>query len=402
MTTLQRFRDRTGTPADETRRVVAIASCYGAQGLGYAAVITALPSTQQRWGIDETIVALLILGTCVAAGAGSLLSNSIAVRRGSRVGLRAALTVQAVTILAMALAPSFTVFVLGILAYGIGLGLMDGSQNMQGVAAERDLRRPLMGRFYASYTAASIIGALCMSGFLASTGAVTGALAVAAGVHVAVAVGAPSQLPRDRSAPQTANAAVALPSLPTKRIFAVGAIILAIFMLDSAVSTWGTTYLQEGLMATVAIAPLGYAVYQGAILAARVVTDALESRLGRARLGLIALLIGVLGAFIVAFIPTVGGAITGFALAGLATGAVVPLAFSAAGTLMPERSDEIISRMNLFNYGGAVAGGVIIGLVASGAQIGIAFLIPGVALLALAPLLRVFRQPATSSDAGER
>ena len=49
-------------------------------------------------------------------------------------------------------------------------------------------------------------------------------------------------------------------------------------------------------------------------------------------------------------------AIVGFALAGVAVGALVPLAFTSAGGLAPARSDELIARVNLFNYAGAVLG----------------------------------------------
>jgi MFS family permease len=56
--------------------------------------------------------------------------------------------------------------------------------------------------------------------------------------------------------------------------------------------------------------------------------------------------------------------IAGFALAGVAVGALVPLTFSAAGRLDENRRDEIIARVNIFNYGGAVAGAVIVGLLA--------------------------------------
>ena len=43
-------------------------------------------------------------------------------------------------------------------------------------------------------------------------------------------------------------------------------------------------------------------------------------------------------------------------------GVLVPLAFSPAGEVVPERSDEVIARVNVFNYAGAVAGAVVPGL----------------------------------------
>jgi len=48
--------------------------------------------------------------------------------------------------------------------------------------------------------------------------------------------------------------------------------------------------------------------------------------------------------------------------------------------------------VNLFNYGGAVAGAVVLGLVAAGPSLGAAFLIPAAILAALSPLLRTLRR----------
>ena len=57
--------------------------------------------------------------------------------------------------------------------------------------------------------------------------------------------------------------------------------ILAAFTVDSAVSTWSTVYLQDELLAAAALAPLGYAAYQAAILITRLVTDRASGRFGR-------------------------------------------------------------------------------------------------------------------------
>ncbi|MWV48749.1 MFS transporter [Rathayibacter sp. VKM Ac-2803] len=396
MSVLTPPRTRSGTDP----RGLAIGAGFAAQGLGYAAIMTSLPSSSARWQLDAAAVALIVLGTCVAAAVGSLLADLVAVRRGSRAAMCLALLVQAVTILGIAVAPVFPVFLAAIVVYGVGLGMLDAAQNMQGVLHERSGGRALMGRFYAAYTAAAIVGALCMSAFLASSGAITGALVVAAAVDAAVLVIGMLWLDPTRAA-RPAGAVDRAP-LPRRRLVAVGMIVLVAFLLDSAVSTWSTAYLQTGLGVAAAIAPLGYAAYQGAILLTRLATDPLESRLGRERLAALALAAGVLGLVVVAAVPSAVGAIVGFAVAGLATGALVPLAFSAAGTIVPARSDEVIARVNLFNYGGAVAGAVVLGLIAAGPSLGPAFLLPAVALLLCLPLLRALRPVRAAEGAVDR
>ncbi|MFE7846652.1 MFS transporter, partial [Microbacterium sp. NPDC057407] len=76
-------------------------------------------------------------------------------------------------------------------------------------------------------------------------------------------------------------------------------------------------------------------------------------------------------------------AITGFALAGVSAGVLVPVTFGAAGDLDPAHSDQVIARVNLFNYAGAILGAVAIGLLADGPGLGPAFLLPALALAAI-------------------
>jgi MFS family permease len=170
---------------------------------------------------------------------------------------------------------------------------------------------------------------------------------------------------------------------PRAGIWAFGLVILAVFVADSAVSTWSTTYLQNDLAALAWIAPLGYAAYQAVVLVSRLVTDRLVPAIGRSRLVAVAASVSAVGCAIIAFVPFPVAAIIGFALAGVSAGVLIPVTFGAAGELAPAHSDQVIARVNLFNYAGAILGAVVIGLLADGPGLGPAFLLPAVALAAI-------------------
>jgi hypothetical protein len=68
----------------------------------------------------------------------------------------------------------------------------------------------------------------------------------------------------------------------------------------------------------------------------------------------------------------------------------VPLAFSAAGELDPTRVDEVIARVNLFNYAGAILGAVLVGLLADAPGLGLAFLLSAVLVAPTAVSARRF------------
>lgn len=395
---------------------VAVGAAYAAQGFGYATVVTALPAFKQRQGIDDTAVSLVVLLVCVAAAAGSVVAERLATRRGSRRALLAGLGVQAVALPLVAGSTPMVPFVAGFAVYGLGLGMVDAAGGIQGVLVQRRYGRPVMSGFFACYTAAAVLGALVMSALVgvAAVPGAAGALVLAAvvlagalllgrhrlvGTDLALA-GAPGpaatagagdpvaavSAPAGGAAPGSAVPGVApgvlLPPgpprrpLPTRGIWLVGSVVLAAFVADSAVSTWSTVYLHDVLLASAAVAPLGYAAYQAAILLTRLAGDRLVTRTGRGPLVATTAVAAAVGLVLVALVPSPVAAVAGFAVVGVGVGALVPLAFSAAGDLDPDRVDEVVARVNVFNYAGAVLGAVAVGLLADGPGLALAFLLP--------------------------
>ncbi|WP_214465708.1 MFS transporter [Microbacterium flavescens] len=361
----------------------AVTAAYVAQGLGYAVIVTSLPALQLRQGIrDAAIVSILVLGVVVAAALGSVLANAVAVRWGSRTALALGLIIQAVALPVIAFPTPFAVFAAAFGVFGVGLGCVDAAAAMQGVAVQRAYGRHLLGSFFAAATAAAIVGALLVSAVALTATAAGIALMCAAVIAASVAVIGirffAREVPVDEALPPGERA-----KLPRAGIWIFGLVVLAVFVADSAVSTWSTQYLQLDLETLAWIAPLGYAAYQAVVLLTRLFTDRLIPAIGRPRLVAIAAVTSAVGCAVVALLPFPAAAIIGFALAGASAGVLIPVTFGAAGELSPEHSDQVIARVNLFNYAGAILGAVVIGLLADVTGYGPAFLIPAVALAAI-------------------
>ncbi|MFG6492237.1 MFS transporter [Microbacterium sp. P03] len=374
-----------------------VSAAYAAQGFGYAVVVTSLPGLKDRQGIDDTAIALIVLLVCVTAAAGSVLADLIATRAGSRAALVTGLALEVGGIAIVAADAPLWLFIAGFAVYGSGLGAVDAAGAMQGVLVQRAYGRDLMGGFFAAYTAAAIFGALAVAGAAAVGWGVSAALVVV--IVVAAFVAGCGLVWFDRSRAGEERHVAARTPLPRRGIWLFGFVILAAFTLDSGVSTWSTVYLQDDLVAAAVIAPLGYAAYQVAILLTRLATDRIVGRWGAGPVVMGSTVISLAGLIVVAALPFVAAAVLGFALAGVAVGALVPLAFTSAGQLAPLRSDQIIARVNLFNYAGAVLGAVVIGLLADVPGLPLAFLIPAVLLLPVLLLARRFRAAAGRQDA---
>jgi MFS family permease len=371
---------------------VAITAAYCAQALGYAVLVTSLPALKARQHVDDDTISFILLGVAFTAALGSVVANAVAVRWGSRVALALGLIIQAAALPLVTFETPFAVFVGALGIYGVGLGCVDAASAMQGVTVQRAYGRSLMGGFFAGYTAAAIAGALLVSGVAASQVGAGVAIGAAAVIALAVAlIGLRLfmvDVPVDEAVPASERAA-----LPRAGIWAFGFVILAVFVVDSSVSSWSSLYLQDDLKVLAWVAPLGYVVYQLCVLVARLATDRLLPLVGRVRLVAVATAISVIGCLAVALLPFTAAAIVGFGLAGIAVGIVVPLTFSASGELDPAHSDQIIARVNLFNYAGVIVGAVVLGLLSDGPGLGLGFLIPAAVLGASFLVLRWFREP---------
>jgi MFS family permease len=365
---------------------------YAAQGLGYAAVVTALPMFKERQGLDDALVSAILLLVVVAAAGGSLVADAVAARWGSRFALAGGLVTIGVALGLTTFHTPTTVFVAVLIAYGVGLGTVDASLSMQGVLVQARLGRSVMNRLFAAYTAAAFIAALLMSAFVASGAGAGVAVGVAGGFAVLVALtGWRGYEPARTVLPDLTGHRH--PRDGSRRVVLIcGALIFTAFLADSAVSTWSSVYLHDSLLAADSVAPLGYAAYQVAVLVSRLVGDHVVPRTGVVAAAGASLLVCAVGCGLVVAVPSVTVAVAGFALTGLGVGVLVPLAFSAAGHAVPGNSDEVIARVNLFNYGGALIGAVLLGLLSEPVGLRIAFLVPVLGLLLTLPVVRQLRR----------
>ena len=183
------------------------------------------------------------------------------------------------------------------------------------------------------------------------------------------------------------------------------------YMVDTAATTWGPTYLDNTFPTParlVALATFPYLVASGVL---RIAGDRLVSRYGEVRV----LRVGALAASgalaVVVFAPTWPVAVLGFTLLGGGVAVIAPLSFSAAGRIAggtglepavrQARVDAVIARFNQFNYVGALLGAVLTGIVGSG-SLRVGFAVPMVLILGILPLARAFATPSAPrpSDVG--
>lgn len=373
-----------------TRTRLAIAAAFATQGFVFIGLTTRLPDFSDRWALSELELSGLLLMMVLLAGVGSVLAEKLAERHDSAGLLRLGLGLVTVGVPLLGLAPQAAVFWAGMAVYGVGLGVIDATTNMQGVALEHVYGRPILPSFHGAWTLGGVIGAAVTLG---TPDAPLGSVALLAALPLAVAF-APF-VRRDRGI----VAAVAEVAVPWRPILLVGAALVLFYMVDTAAATWGPTYLDTTFATPsglVALATFPYLVASGLV---RLGGDRIVARYGAVGVLRTGAVVASLALAVVVFAPGWPVAVLGFTVLGAGVAVIAPLSFSAAARIAggegldpatrQVRVDAVIARFNQFNYVGALLGAVLTGVVGAG-NLRIGFAVPMVLILLIVPLARAF------------
>lgn len=386
-------RTAPGVRASVRARRLGIAGAYAVQGLLFLSLTTRIPRIQDAWSIGEGTMSVLMLMMVLLAGAGSFVAERVATTRGSALALRIGFVLIAIGMALIGLHVSFGVFIAGLAVYGLGLGIVDASSNMQAVALEHEVGQPILPSFHGSWTLGGIIGTVITL--------ITPHLSLAVGLALLailplLMLGAPLMSTGGVIEPADGSMGI-----NWRHVILVGIALVIFYMVDTASTTWGTTYLRNVVDSPAGLAPLATLPYLVTTLLARFAGDRLTTRYGAARLLRVGAVVGFAALAIIVFAPTWPVAILGFALLGVGVAVIAPLSFSAAAAVAREgvsgddpvamraRVDAVIARFNQFNYVGALLGSVMTGALGA-IDLRIGFALPLVLILGLLPLARSF------------
>jgi len=261
---------------------------------------------------------------------------------------------------------------------------------MQAVAVEHEYARPILPSFHGAWTLGGATGA--------AIAIVTADLSLARGatwlaVFPLAALFAP-YLRRDAGwvSPDA-------PSVPRRALLMLGAAMVLFYMVDTAASTWGPTYLDDTFATPERLVPLAIFPYLLATLGMRLSGDRLVERLGAVPVLRVGSITASGALAVIVFAPTWPVAVAGFTLLGASVAVIAPLSFSAAARLAGgpgldaatrrARADALIGRFNQFNYVGALLGAVMTGLVGAN-SLRVGFAVPMVLILLIWPLAPAF------------
>lgn len=374
---------------------------FFANGLLIATWLSRMAEVKQRLNLTPGMLGIFLLSLSVGALVGLPLAGRIATKLGTKQTLRLGALVSLLGVVTASLGVQFLgtlpIPMTGMFVLGLGIGVADVAQNLEGSVIEQQLGRSIMPWFHAAFSAGTVAGALLSAAAIAlglPIGVFTSAIAV---LSVAALVVAPTFfVPNEMHASSTTTGASSS-TKPTarersawleKRTLLIGVIAFVAGITEGSASDWLPIAFIDGYGLTPQMGVVALAIFLAAMTAGRLFgTNALD-RWGRVAVLRMLFSTALVGSLLVVFAGPIG-AFIGVALWGLGASLGFPVGISAAAD-DPRRAAMRISVVTTLGSMAFIAGPPLIGFVANGVGV-----LHALIVVAAATLVAIFLAPAT-------
>ena len=363
------------------RRAVSVA--FLAFGAVMGSWVPRLPALKDHLHISDGQVGYALLAFSLGAVIGAGVAR-VVLGRGARAWVRGGTIAICAALVLPALAGSFTQLLASLLLLGACAGFVDMLENAQAADLERTAGRPLINGFHGYWSLGAFAGAV-----LAGAAAFAGLpplphFALAAIVAALASAFFLRDLPDTSAGAPRRGPSGAGRYWLTGVVVAVAAISFCSILVEGGTADWSPLYLRELSHADPGVAAGGFAAFALAATLVRFRADLLTARTSPAVVARLGGIIAAIGLVLAIALPALPGAITGFALVGIGTAVLVPLAFSAGANL--GASGTALTLVLAAGYSGSIAGPAMIGNVADRFGLRIAMGIPLAAAIVIIAL----------------
>jgi fucose permease len=370
---------------------------FAVNGFAFASWMSRVPDVRQLLDLTPGMLGVVLL----SISAGSLLGLPVAGRVSHRFGaattvrLGMALVVPGMVVAALGAQTRSSMFwvMAGLFLLGIGNGVWDVAQNLEGTNIEHGLGRAIMPWFHAAFSGGTVLGALVGAGLTWLRVPLIAHLGAVAALTVLAALwGTARFLPAFEDGvadgPATGAAAPQRSAWREPRTLLIGLMVLAAAFTEGTANDWMAVAFVDGHDLDNALGVVALAVFLSFMTAGRILGTHLLDRYGRVPVLRILFSAAIIGCLLVVFGNTVL-AFVGCAIWGVGASLGFPVGMSAAAD-DPARAPARLSVVSTIGYTAFLAGppllgllgdhvGVLRSLLVVGAMSTLAILVAGVA-----------------------
>ena len=341
----------------------AVALSFALNGLVFASLVSRLPDLRGRLELSNGGLGTLLL----AISCGSLLAlpstGRVIERIGAGATVRAGVLADTVGLSVAAVGAvlgSVPLAALGLFVHGVGIGVWDVAMNVEAAEVERRMRRTVMPRFHAGWSAGSLAGAgLGVVVIALGTPMLAHLLLVTVVVGVVAVLGTRGFLPAE---PEHADGQS--PRGPSAwrdpRTLAIGLMVLCFAMVEGTANDWLALGLIDGYGVAHWVGVAGFATFVVAMTAGRLYGPVLLDRFGRPAVLWGSATLAAVGAVLTVLGQVVPVVALGIVLWGLGAALGFPVGMSAAAD-GGARAAARVSVVSTIGYGAFLAGPPLLG-----------------------------------------
>ena len=355
-----------------------------------------IPDYKARLELSNSVLGLCLL----ASSAGVLAALGPVGRLAAQRGSSAVLTKSSYLLVFVApfvgISYNAISFAAILFLFGVAIAAQDVAMNTHGVTLEQKSGARYMGRFHAFWSVGALLGAI--------TGGVFAQLEVSEFIHALIVSAAVLALVisnNRRYLPGDEDKHIYEESVKRKKtprlIYIMGLLGLAGSIGEGSAADWGGVLARETFGASQFVGTLPYIAYSFTMVVGRFYGDQLATKFGARRILKVGGLLGGAGLAGGLIVGGTTGVIVGWFLFGLALSTVIPLLFSAAGSMANKRFQgtispaEAVAKISGISYFGFVVGPPLMGFLADVLTLRWAMLVPAVLAVIISASSRIFK-----------
>ena len=342
---------------------------FAMNGFVFASWMSRVPDVREILNLTPGMLSVLLLSVSAGSLLGLPVAGRIAHRFGAVASVRIGLSLAAPGIVLAALAVHFELgrFLVmpGLFLLGLGMGVWDVAQNLEGTVIERALDKAIMPWFHAAFSGGTVLAALIGAGLVWLKVPLLVHLGVVAVLTVvAVWWGTGRFLPSQSTSDDVEDAASA-PAVAQRsawsepRTLLIGVMVLAAAFTEGTANDWMAVAFVDGHDVDKALGVLALAVFLTFMTAGRVLGAGLLDRYGRVPVLRVLFASAIVGCLLVVFGNT-WLAFIGCAIWGVGASLGFPVGMSAAAD-DPERAAMRLSVVATIGYTAFLAGPPLLG-----------------------------------------
>ena len=335
-----------------------------------------VPYLKAKLNIGEDVLGSMIL----LLGVGSCLAMAIAGKMVESLGCKKTVTIGSfIGMLSLGIVTwCSTIFeaTIALFFFGVGMGLSGASANLQAILTEKVSKKHLMGAFHGGWSLGGFAGAGVLLVLLKTLSLPVSESICAVLIVLFIAMLIISQymlsFGKDPNAKVVKKSKSPLSFHPIAIIF--GLLSFVSYLVEGAVGDWSALYLFEDKGIVIEEAVMGVMLFNGTMCIGRLLGNTIGKHLTSKQVVVGGYLLGAIAMGLIVFLPSYGSMYT-YLLLGISLAMVVPNLFSAMGEQNVIPMTQAVATSTMLGYMGILMGPALIGFIAHGTSLTVAFIV---------------------------